>query len=54
MRHADEINALNKQLRDGIITIAERSVRREIMIVDNLLRDYTKGGKLIEYDGRKK
>jgi len=48
-----EIDVLNKAHRDGKITSAERSLQRELLIVDNLLRDYTKGGKLIEYDGRK-
>lgn len=51
--YPDEIEALNKAVRDGKMTALERARQREMMIVDNLLRDYTKGGKLIEYDGRK-
>lgn len=49
-----DIQALNQQIRDGIIPASERSLRREMLIVDNLLRDYTKGKELIEYDGRKR
>lgn len=49
--YKEDITALNQQVKDGIITVAERAQRREMIIVDNLLRDYTKGGKLIEYDG---
>ena len=48
-----ELNELNQQVRNGTIPMSERSMRRELMIVDNLLRDYTKGKGLIEYDGRK-
>ena len=51
--YAKEIDQLNQQVRDGIIPLSERSMRREIMIVDCLLRDYTKGKGLVEYDGRK-
>lgn len=52
--YEDDIRTLNTQLKDGIISISERGLRREIMIVDNLLRDYTKGKGLVEYDGRKR
>lgn len=48
-----DIDNLNKALRDGKITSGERSKMREEIIVSNLLRDYTKGGTLIELDGRK-
>mgnify|MGYP007028959822 FL=1 len=34
--------------------MSERSIRRESLIVENLLRDYTKGRGLVEYDGRRK
>lgn len=51
--YLDEINVLNKALKDGKITASERSKMRELLIVENLLRDYTKGGGLVEYDGRK-
>lgn len=50
MLYQDEIDALTRQLKDGIITAGERTKRREILLVENLLRDYTKG--LIELDGR--
>lgn len=48
-----DMELLNQQIKDGTILAAERSRRREMMIVDNLLRDYTKGKELLEYDGRK-
>lgn len=47
----DELKDLNYQVRNGIITAAERTHRREEIIVDNLLKRYTKG--LVEIDGRK-
>ncbi|MGN0406166.1 MAG: phage minor capsid protein [Bariatricus sp.] len=49
-----EIEALNEQVRNGTISMSERGLRREMMIVENLLRDYTKGKGLVEYDGRKR
>lgn len=49
--YPDEIAALNKQVNDGKISLAERGLQRELMIVEKLLRDYTKG--LVEIDGRK-
>lgn len=49
-----DIRALNQQIRDGIIPASERSLRREMLIVDNLLRDYTKGRGLVAFDGRKR
>lgn len=39
----DEINSLNKKYRDGIITAGERTRMREEIIVDGLLKKYTKG-----------
>lgn len=51
--YESDIEALNQQLRDGIISSAERARRRELVIVDNLLRDYTKGRGLVEFDGRR-
>lgn len=50
--YQNEIEVLNKQLRDGIITTGRRSALREEIIVENVLRDYTKGGKLIEFNGQ--
>lgn len=52
--YEDDIRALNNQLKNGTISISERGLRRELMIVENLLRDYTKGKGLVEYDGRKR
>ncbi|WP_252208526.1 phage minor capsid protein, partial [Enterocloster citroniae] len=49
-----ELNELNQQVRAGTIPMSERSIRRESLIVENLLRDYTKGRGLVEYDGRRK
>ena len=49
-----DIEELNRQVKSGIIPVSDRSLRRELLIVEKLLRDYTKGGQLIEYDGRKK
>ena len=52
--YADDLKVLQKQLKDGTITPAQRTMMRESIIVDNLLRDYTKGGRLIEYDTRQR
>jgi len=41
--YPEEIPVLNKQHRDGIINVAERTKLREEVLVDDLLRDYTKG-----------
>lgn len=49
--YKDELEKINKLSRMGEITYQERSLLREEIIVNNLLRDYTKG--LIEFDGRK-
>lgn len=48
-----EIDELNRKMRNGTITMARRTKEREEIIVNNLLRDYTKGKKLIENDGRR-
>lgn len=47
-----ELEKLKQDVKDGKIMVYERAVKREEIIVNNLLRDYTKGGKLIERDGR--
>ena len=44
----DEIKSLNKKYRDGIITAGERTRMREEIIVDGLLKKFTKG--LIELE----
>jgi len=48
---ADELKDLNYQVRNGIISLGERTHKREEIIVDGLLKRYTKG--LVEIDGRK-
>lgn len=50
--YPNEIDALRADLKRGIITPAGYAKRMERLIVDNILRDYTKGGRLIEYDTR--
>ena len=49
-----ELKALSKKARDGIISPAQRGFAREEIIVDNLIRDYTKKGELLIYDGKTK
>lgn len=51
--YEDDLKKLNQKIKDGIISMAERSRKRELLIVENLLRDYTKGKGLVEYDGRR-
>ena len=46
--YQDELKLLTEQVRSGKISVGERTRKREITIVDNLLIDYTRG--LIEYD----
>ncbi len=41
--YQSEIDVLNRQVKDGIITAGERTKLREELIVDNLIRDYTRG-----------
>lgn len=48
--YENDLEELNQKLRSGIITMSKRTKERERIIVENLLRDYTKGGKLIEFD----
>ena len=49
--YPNEMESLNKRLRDGSITMSQRTRLREELLVQNILRDYTKGKGLIEYDG---
>lgn len=51
--YAEDLDKLNKQYKDGIITAGQRARLREEVIVNNLLRDYTKQKGLYEIDGRK-
>ncbi len=43
--YKNEIKIINQKLRDGLITAGERTYQRERMLVDNVIRDYTKGVK---------
>lgn len=51
--YEEDIKILSERNRRGELN-KSWSVSREELIVDNLLRDYTKEGRLVEYDGRKK
>lgn len=51
--YQNDLKTLNEDVRNGKISYAERSIKREEIIVDCLLRDYTKAGEMIEIDGRK-
>lgn len=48
-----ELEELNTLSRNGKITAEERSIQREQIIVECLLRDYTRGKGSVEIDGRK-
>lgn len=50
----DDIETLNMEHRNGIITAGERAIKLEQTIVYNALRDFTLGGKLIEQNGQRK
>lgn len=52
--YSEDIEELNEQCRNGIISAGQRSIEIEKKIVYNVLRDYTKGGHLIEQDGQRK
>lgn len=52
--YAEELKGLQEQLKSGTITMSQRTKQRELIIVECLLRDHTKGGRLIEYDTRSK
>ncbi len=54
MLYKSDIDKLNKKISDGIMMVAQRGFAREEIIVDNLIRDYTKKGKLVVYDGKRK
>lgn len=49
----DEIEQLNADVRSGKVEASERNLKREEIIVDGLLRDYTKAGRLVEINGQK-
>jgi len=48
-----DLEELNVLSRNGKISGDERSQKREQLIVNNLLKDFTKGKGLVEFDGRK-
>lgn len=48
--YKQDIDAINERHKKGEITSSERSKERELKIVENVLRDFTKG--MIEKDGR--
>ena len=50
--YADDMEKINICSRKEEITPAERTRERKTMIVNNLLRDFTKNG-VIKFDGRK-
>lgn len=50
--YQEELNKLNADVRSGKISMADRSLKREEIIVNGLLRDYTKIGGLIEINGK--
>ena len=49
----DEIEQLNADVRSGKVEASERNLKREEIIVDGLLRLYTKAGRLVEINGQK-
>lgn len=51
--YEEDLKPLREALQSGKISVAERTRRRELLLVDNVLRDYTKEGRLVEYDTRK-
>lgn len=48
-----DIKKINDEYGKGNITAAQRSSAREMIIINNLIRDYTKEGRLLRVDGRK-
>lgn len=47
-----ELKQLNEDVRSGKVSVSDRNIKREEIIVDGLLKRYTKAGRLIEKDGR--
>lgn len=43
--YQNEINQINQKVRNELITAGERTYQRERILVDNVIRDYTKGVK---------
>lgn len=49
-----ELDALSEKVRNGVISEADRNIKREEIIVDGLLNRFTKAGKLVEINGQGK
>lgn len=49
-----ELDALSEKIRNGVISEADRNIKREEIIVDGLLNRFTKAGKLVEINGQGK
>lgn len=47
--YPEQMKSLNQKVKDGIITPLERTRQREILLVENLTKDYMKGGKMHEF-----
>lgn len=48
-----ELRKLNDDVRRGKVSAYDRNIKREEIIVDGLLKKYTKAGKLVEINGQK-
>ena len=48
-----ELRKLNDDVRRGKVPAYDRNIKREEIIVDGLLKKYTKAGKLVEINGQK-
>lgn len=48
----EELEQLNEKVRSGEISLSDRNIKREEIIVNGLIKKYTKAGKLVEIDGR--
>lgn len=48
-----ELEVLNEEVKEGKLSLSERNIRREEIIVDGLIERYTKKRRLVEVDGRK-
>lgn len=50
--YPDDVRELNRRYADGTITAGQRTLMRAEMLVNNVIRDYCKGGKKTEINGR--
>ncbi len=51
-KYPEEVEALRKDIRSGIITPAQYAKRLEFLKIDTIQRDYVKGGRAVEFDTR--